>query len=157
MPKDPRDKDKTWDRPSVLSPGDDDDWHHEAAAVGLDHTDDPPYHTRKQTYQFFQYVAEELPNVSCRFITEIINCGPHATRTYAMSRAKRKELIHAGFNFPTTGFYEESSKLRSLSVTKVPICARRTSSSARSLRKIVRTKPRTKPWSYSYSNMSCQG
>ena len=103
----PRDNDKTWGRPSVRTPGDDDDWSFEAAARNLDDDDDPPYHTRKQTYQSFQFVAEELPSISCRFITEMISCGPHYTRTYDVGRAKRKELIHEGFDFPTTGSYDE--------------------------------------------------
>ena len=116
MPKDPRDTDKTWGRPSGLSPGDDNDWYYKAEEEGLDHTEDPPYHARKQTYQFFQYVAEELPNVSCRFITEMISCGPYVTRTYAMARAKRKELIHECFDFPTTGFYEERKYSRGVPI-----------------------------------------
>ena len=107
VPKDPRDKDKTYGRPSTMAPGDDDDWDWERED-GHWPEDRPPYDTRKETYELFGYVEAELSNVTCRFIREMITCGPHTTRTYDMARAKRKELIHEGVEFPHTIFYEDT-------------------------------------------------
>ena len=107
VPRDPRDKDKTYGRPSTVALGDDDDWDWEREN-GHMHEDRPPYHTRRETYELFGYVEAALPNVTCRFIREMITCGPHTTRTYDMARSKRKELIHEGVDFPRTEFYEDN-------------------------------------------------